>query len=125
MFNGNGRIVATRQVNCAIKLYTDVRFILRIVEEYFSFDYFYVSVLRGAYRLGIIDGYVVEEVKIVTFQRLYYFLYIKQVRGYFVVYVVVDFYGIGYVIDRITNNAFNFVVVYFRAQRIFFQRLFI
>lgn len=45
----------------------DVCFVLWIVEEYFLFDYFYVSILCGVYCLGIIDGYVVEEVKIVMF----------------------------------------------------------
>jgi len=115
MPNGNGRTVATRQVNCAIKLHTDVRFILRIVEEYLPFDHLHASALRGAHRLGITDGYAVEEVKIVTLQRLHHFLHTKQVRGHLAAHVVVDPHGIGHVIDRTTNNALNFVAAHLRA----------
>lgn len=39
-----------RAVNCAIELHTDVRFILRIVEEHLPFDHLHASALRGAHR---------------------------------------------------------------------------
>ncbi|ETJ39906.1 hypothetical protein Q604_UNBC06203G0001, partial [human gut metagenome] len=43
----------------------------------FPFDHLHASTLRGAHRLGITDGYAVEEVKIVTLQRLHHFLHTK------------------------------------------------
>ena len=123
MPNGNRRTVTARQLYRAVELHADIRFVLGVVQEYFALDDFYTRPLSGTHRLAVADGHAVEEIEIVTLQRLHHFQHTVQAGGHRAAHMVIQTHGIRHFIVRIADDAIDLVAAHVRAQGIFFQRL--
>ncbi len=73
MADGNRGAIAAGQLYSAIKLHANVCFVLRIVKEHLALNHLHPRSLRGTHRLTVADGHAIEEVEVVTLQRLHHF----------------------------------------------------
>ena len=113
--NSDCRTVAAREVDCAIKLATNIRFVLGIVEEHPALNDLHSGTVSGPHGLAIADGHAVEEVEIIAAEGLHHFLHAKQTGGHCTAHVVVQTHGVGHFIDRFANNPFDLIAAHVRA----------
>ncbi len=123
MPNGNRRTITARQLHGAIELYADIRVVLGVVQEHLALDDLHACSLSGTHGLAVTDGHAVEEIEIITLQRLHHFQHTVQAGGHRAAHVIIQPHGIRHLVVSVADDTVDLIAAHIRAQGVFFQRL--